>query len=274
MTFRKGCDAAMFALLFVLCVIGTSGKPSFPFSFSAISSFGQQQTDPPVLLKSYSGRRVDKNSLRMVYFHDQTVAVVELGPNKLLLNCEFIEIIEQNQVFEVLGELKAKARPVAITFMEMITLMNQCKQLEDRREKMKSEQSKNNTMTTNEGRKLSNPFTLFSGIVPGTKWCGTGDIAKDYYDLGEDKMVDVCCRAHDLCPVKIRAYTKKYSLMNNSLYTKSHCKCDDDLFNCLRLANYSKTAQIMGNIYFNLVQVPCLEDGKEGRQFRKARTNF
>lgn len=31
----------------------------------------------------------------------------------------------------------------------------------------------------------NNPFALFSGIVPGTKWCGTGDIATSYSDLGE-----------------------------------------------------------------------------------------
>jgi Phospholipase A2 len=33
-------------------------------------------------------------------------------------------------------------------------------------------------------RGLSNPFSLFSGVFPGTKWCGTGDIAKNFHDLG------------------------------------------------------------------------------------------
>ncbi|KAJ8935997.1 hypothetical protein NQ318_009677 [Aromia moschata] len=106
-----------------------------------------------------------------------------------------------------------------------------------------------------------------------TKWCGTGDIAKNYFDLGTESTVDACCRAHDLCPVKIRAYSKRYNLTNNSLYTKSHCKCDDRLFNCLK-GSESQTANIMGNIYFNLVQVPCLEDTKIGRRFRNARNNF
>lgn len=31
----------------------------------------------------------------------------------------------------------------------------------------------------------NNPFSVFSGIIPGTKWCGTGDIAKTYSDLGK-----------------------------------------------------------------------------------------
>lgn len=115
--------------------------------------------------------------------------------------------------------------------------------------------------------------SLFFGL--GTKWCGTGDIARDYYDLGIDSKVDSCCRAHDLCPVKIRAYSKRYNLTNQSLYTKSHCVCDDTLFQCLKQqTNGTPTASIMGNIYFNLVQVPCLEDTKEGAQFRNSRNNF
>lgn len=33
-------------------------------------------------------------------------------------------------------------------------------------------------------RGLGNPFSLFSGVFPGTKWCGTGDIARNFHDLG------------------------------------------------------------------------------------------
>lgn len=54
----------------------------------------------------------------------------------------------------------------------------------------------------------------------GTKWCGTGDIASTYNDLGTETIMDRCCRTHDLCPVKIRAYQRRYKLHNNSLYTK------------------------------------------------------
>lgn len=32
--------------------------------------------------------------------------------------------------------------------------------------------------------------------------------------------MDSCCRTHDLCPVKIRAYETKYNITNDSLYTK------------------------------------------------------
>lgn len=116
-------------------------------------------------------------------------------------------------------------------------------------------------------------ISLLSGIIPGlipyfllscsynhflsnlgTKWCGTGDIAKNYHDLGTESDVDRCCRTHDLCPSKVRPYQKRYELENNSLYTKSHCTCDDMLFSCLKFSN-SSAGNLLGTIYFNLVQV-------------------
>lgn len=36
----------------------------------------------------------------------------------------------------------------------------------------------------NRGILTGNPFSLLSGVFPGTKWCGTGDIAKNFHDLG------------------------------------------------------------------------------------------
>lgn len=86
--------------------------------------------------------------------------------------------------------------------------------------------------------------------------------------------MDRCCRDHDICPVKIRAYQSRYNLTNNSIYTKSHCICDDLLFDCLKKTNTS-TAQLMGTIYFNLVQVPCIAEGNDGKmRFRNTREGF
>lgn len=85
--------------------------------------------------------------------------------------------------------------------------------------------------------------------------------------------MDRCCRTHDLCPVKVRGYSERYNLTNNSIITKSHCKCDDDLYHCLKSSD-SPTAHLMGNIYFNLIQVPCLEDAKKGRTFETVKNTF
>ena len=62
-------------------------------------------------------------------------------------------------------------------------------------------------------------------IVPGTKWCGMGNVAFDENDLGEMKA-DVCCREHDHCPQFIPGGTSKYGLLNRNFYTLSHCDCD------------------------------------------------
>lgn len=86
----------MYVAFFVLCVIGTQGKPSLSLNFPSLAFFtglaGGREQRQATSLKQYSGRRIRNDSLLMVYFHDQTVAVVELGPKKLLLNCELLEV--------------------------------------------------------------------------------------------------------------------------------------------------------------------------------------
>lgn len=39
-------------------------------------------------------------------------------------------------------------------------------------------------LNENRGILSGNPFSLLSGVFPGTKWCGTGDIARNFHDLG------------------------------------------------------------------------------------------
>lgn len=91
----------------VICCIAVSSPQSasakpFAFSFPAswslaglVGSVGArsevEKRDAGV--KPYTGRRVGNDTLRMIYYHDQTVAVVELGEDKLLLNCELIETL-------------------------------------------------------------------------------------------------------------------------------------------------------------------------------------
>ncbi|EFA07968.1 phospholipase A2B precursor [Tribolium castaneum] len=259
-------------LFFLLSLLGPSGALNLP-AIGPFRNFGQRG-ESSFHIKSYTGRRVKNDSIRMVYFHDQTVAIVELQPDKLLLNCELIEVYQPEDAIKALGDFQHVSRPVAISFKEMTTLMRQCQQVEDGKS-VHDELAKNITAHPIAGRGIlaNNPFVLLSGIIPGTKWCGTGDIAKDYYDLGAEPTVDKCCRAHDLCPVKVRAFSQRYNITNDSLYTKSHCLCDDQLYSCLK-ENPSPTAHIMGTIYFNLVQIPCLEDTQHGKVFRKPKERF
>lgn len=265
----------------ILALLTTAGaKPSFSFSqnFPTFQSLTQQFVEKRSVnqMKSYSGNRVNNDSLIMIYYHDSTIAVVELGPEKLLLGCELIEIYKEEDGKNLLEDLSEINRPLEVQFKEMLKLMSQCEYVDKFNhlsDKHKIEETETNSMTTPAGIFPRSPLSILSGIIPGTKWCGTGDIAVTYNDLGTEQTMDRCCRTHDLCPIKIRGYQQKYELNNESLYTKSHCTCDDMLYSCLKKANTS-AAQLMGSIYFNLVQVPCLRRTKAGYEFRMAKEGF
>lgn len=64
-------------------------------------------------------------------------------------------------------------------------------------------------------------------MYPGTKWCGRGNTAKEFHDLGDSVDTDKCCRAHDHCPYTISAFSKKFGMFNYRYYTVSHCDCDE-----------------------------------------------
>lgn len=65
-------------------------------------------------------------------------------------------------------------------------------------------------------------------IAPGTKWCGWGDRAKKYTDLGGFSKADTCCRKHDTrCRYYIPAFKSRYGLTNTGFSTLMHCSCDD-----------------------------------------------
>ncbi|KZC14498.1 PREDICTED: uncharacterized protein LOC107192557 [Dufourea novaeangliae] len=201
------------------------------------------------------------DEITAVYYHDQTIAVVEIGANNELHNCNLIEVYEQDEANEVLRNLSATTIPQQVSFYEITKLMQQCELLDKIQHDVLSSTT---TSTLSRGsRVVTNSLSLLSGILPGTKWCGTGDIAESYHDLGQEADIDRCCRSHDLCPVKVRAQQTRYNLTNYSLYTKSHCACDDALYRCLKASKHP-TANIMGHIYFNLVRVPCIEDTTRG----------
>ncbi|KAH8244884.1 hypothetical protein KR032_002078 [Drosophila birchii] len=280
-------------------------KPTLSFSlpqglqgFPSFQSFTQQIIEQRSVrqMKKYSGKRVSNDSLIMIYYHDQTIAVTELGPQKLLLGCELIEIYNEKEGKMLLEGLAHYNRPLEIKFDEMLKLMDQCEHVDKISyasrhkttklergsgggERSSSSSSASDSSSTAVNLKFGanilprSPISLLSGIIPGTKWCGTGDIADTYSDLGSEMAMDRCCRQHDLCPVKIRAYQHKYELENDSLYTKSHCICDDMLFSCLKMTNTS-ASQLMGSIYFNLVQVPCLDGRSNTYKFRAAKEGF
>ncbi|XP_023716700.1 phospholipase A2 [Cryptotermes secundus] len=96
----------------------------------------------------------------------------------------------------------------------------------------------------------------FSLIFPGTKWCGSGNIAANFADLGSSEETDKCCREHDNCPDSIEAWKSKHNLTNNSFYTRLHCKCDDEFYYCLK-KNNDFTSMEVGITYFDVLGTQC-----------------
>lgn len=74
---------------------------------------------------------------------------------------------------------------------------------------------------------------LRHGILPGTLWCGLGDIARDDSDLGLYTEMDKCCRAHDRCEDYIQSKATRYGLYNKYFCRSSLCECETQFHNCL-----------------------------------------
>lgn len=109
-------------------------------------------------------------------------------------------------------------------------------------------------------------MAIWRGILPGTNWCGMGDRATSYNDLGFESDIDICCRAHDFCPIRLSAFSAGYGLFNWSFYTRSHCRCDQNFLDCLQRAE-SPLSQVVLKFYFNIMKTTCLHDN-ETSQFQ------
>lgn len=109
-------------------------------------------------------------------------------------------------------------------------------------------------------------MSMVSGIVPNTLWCGLGDRAANYSELGSESQVDACCRAHDHCPIRLKPFTTDYGLVNWSMSTRSHCDCDLDFNECLSSLN-STLSNVIRVLYFRFVGLQCIDvEGKQNSQ--------
>ncbi|XP_060079253.1 uncharacterized protein LOC132558675 [Ylistrum balloti] len=101
-------------------------------------------------------------------------------------------------------------------------------------------------------RSFFNKYLMF----PGTKWCGRGQIAKEYDELGDDQEADVCCRDHDCCQDIIPCFSTKYNYFNYRFHAILHCDCDKRFRGCLK-QSVSPMASLIGRIYFNIMGSKC-----------------
>ncbi|ESO95527.1 hypothetical protein LOTGIDRAFT_116986, partial [Lottia gigantea] len=107
----------------------------------------------------------------------------------------------------------------------------------------------------------------------GTKWCGTGNTAANFDDLGEQVETDKCCRAHDNCAApSIAPLSSQYGLTNFAFWYKGHCSCDGEFYSCLKKVEGEETADSVGSVFFNVLKVDCIQEtGKTVRTCAKRR---
>jgi len=189
--------------------------------------------------------------------HEQTIAVVtHNGQDHTIDRCRLI-LAESNDKFDKtqLLEYFATKMPVQlISFDTMLSVVQVCQDIQPPPREFQT--SKKQTNSSEEAQ--ISLWTLARGILPGTLWCGLDDIADDFYSLGPDWQLDKCCRAHDHCPVKVKAFKSRYGVFNVGPSTKSHCACDKQFYDCLKRQNSEKSNSV-GNLYFNVIGVQCIE---------------
>lgn len=105
-------------------------------------------------------------------------------------------------------------------------------------------------------------------IYPGTKWCGPGQIAQNFTDLGYHSKEDMCCRDHDTCSNNLKPGECRQGICNDSGFTRSHCDCDATFRRCLQNVN-TETANTIGAIFFNVVQIICFKERSPCSQQQK-----
>uniref|UniRef100_A0A8C3A024 phospholipase A2 n=1 Tax=Cyclopterus lumpus TaxID=8103 RepID=A0A8C3A024_CYCLU len=95
-------------------------------------------------------------------------------------------------------------------------------------------------------------------IVPGTLWCGSGNKAPSYADLGVFADTDSCCREHDQCKHTILSFHSQFGVFNSNIFTMSHCDCDSKFHRCLAEAD-DRISEVVGYTFFNLLKMHCFE---------------
>lgn len=95
---------------------------------------------------------------------------------------------------------------------------------------------------------------------PGTKWCGTGILASTASDLGALRSVDKCCRDHARCFDSLQPGEVRHGLENRDFYGRKHCRCDHRLYRCLKQLAPNEDADLVGHMYFNVLQIECFEE--------------
>jgi len=193
---------------------------------------------------------------RVLHF-EQTIAIARFGGQEGELESCRLLLAEQDQTYKKDQLLAVLGRGMELEEVDLPTMMavvTNCQRILEADDEDKGDEDYN-AVDEND----TEYFKLFKGILPGTMWCGFDDVAPDFYKLGRAKKLDSCCRTHDHCPVKVKAFRNRYGILNLHPYTKVLCDCDTAFYNCLKSVG-SKKADAVGNFFFNFLAVQCLKE--------------
>ncbi|CAG5083235.1 Similar to Phospholipase A2 (Apis dorsata), partial [Cotesia congregata] len=96
-------------------------------------------------------------------------------------------------------------------------------------------------------------------LVPGSLWCGVGNVAIQEDDVGQFHKTDTCCRNRDLCGFKhkeVLLHFESQKDMASKFFGKPVCKCESEFYFCLRRAN-TFLSRNLGRLYFSIIRPKC-----------------
>ncbi|XP_030008583.1 uncharacterized protein proca1 [Sphaeramia orbicularis] len=182
-----------------------------------------------------------------------------VSPTGKIVNCSVI--VNQMQVKSFMHECRLglkelkTGRQLDTRFVRMDEAKLMCREFKERsvRTERLRDDSESSAQQDKVVKRSKRGFTY-----PGTLWCGAGNMADHYGQLGDFAETDSCCRTHDHCPHVIHAFSSKYGYTNFKWHSICHCDCDNTLKDCLREVN-DTSSRIVGQAFFNVIGVPCFE---------------
>ncbi|XP_010795380.1 uncharacterized protein proca1 [Notothenia coriiceps] len=180
-----------------------------------------------------------------------------VSPAGKLVNCSVT--VNQMQVKSFmhecrLGQKEQRAGQQPETrFARMNEAKLMCREFKERSERRGRERDDDSALQDHVLKRSKRGFTY-----PGTLWCGAGNMADNYDQLGDFAETDSCCRIHDHCPHVIHSFSANYGHTNFKWHSICHCDCDNALKACLRNVN-DTSSRVVGQAFFNVIGVPCFE---------------
>lgn len=205
-------------------------------------------------LESYEFESIDANDNRRAYrpYYNHY-----LNDDDPLVKCDMWDL--EKGIKNRKPPIDILRQAIRTDFDTVRDAINRCRQLSEKTLPPDDEFNRDSIEIPISSEDLLSLFSVKRGLLPGTKWCGLGDQASSYNDLGSKHRIDICCRAHDHCPIRLKPFRNDYGVLNIALYTKSHCDCDADFYRCLREV-HSRTADMLGNLYFNVMKLQCMRE--------------